>query len=302
MSQIKPSHIIFTAILALALGGCGDKNSASVFGPESGHPVGWTATHKTVAKVNSGPCKSCHGDDFRGGIAKVACTKCHTNGAPVGAAASDCTSCHGAPPNGTTFPNMKLSHDSHDTLATVTCDTCHKGFGYNTPAHGMLDDARLSITSDFRARSAVADPTYEYNPARDVTCKNVSCHGGKDTPLWGVAITDCATCHSLGTGRYTPEYNSYYSGYVAAGLDDVTGTNQHDRHLKRGFTCNDCHATWKLTKQQHYGGIATKTFTSPGNTIGGDGTRIGSYDTTTQTCSFVACHTKVPTSVPWYRY
>jgi predicted CxxxxCH...CXXCH cytochrome family protein len=338
MSSIKPSHLLISMALAFALGGCGDKNDKAVFSPESGHPSDWTATHKTAAQADPESCMECHGanlDDPQGGIAQRPCTKCHIGGVPIGPNAGiGCASCHNVPPNGSAFPNRKLSHDKHVNLPGVTCNTCHNGFGSGTPGHGTLPSARLSpIDSVFKAKQAPPDvsPTYSRDASGGVTCTNVSCHGGKPTPVWGSGIIDCTSCHEQGTlikqdtaPRIVviPEYNSFYSGYSNVGLTDTLGatlnatfgttlgtamgTNQHARHLhsSRGATCRDCHDIWKLTNQ-HFGGIVSKTFVSPGNTIGGGSTSIGSYDPANQTCSIVTCHGDTPSSTikwPWYRF
>jgi predicted CxxxxCH...CXXCH cytochrome family protein len=313
MPQIKPSLVVTSLALALCFSGCGDRNSEVAFSPNSGHSSDWVSTHKVSARANIESCVECHGTNLDGGVSNVACTKCHPGGAPVGANASGCTSCHGVPPDGPAngTSNRKLSHDKHSNLPGVTCNTCHNGYGYGAPGHGTLASARLSIDGAFKAKAATSDPAYTRNGSGGVTCTNVSCHGGQPTPVWGVAITECASCHAQGTARQDPEYNSYYSGYSVIGLSDALGaslgatlgTNQHARHLKMGFTCTECHYIWKLSNPQHFGGIVSKTFTSPGNTIGGEGTKIGSYDLTNQTCSAVSCHSLAPANnAPWVRF
>jgi predicted CxxxxCH...CXXCH cytochrome family protein len=317
MSSIKPSHVLFSALLTLALGGCGDRNDKAIV-PEGGHPSGWIAAHKTSAQTNAESCTECHGADLSGGIAGVgvACTKCHVN-APVGANAAGCTSCHGNPPDSGSFPNRNFSHAAHANITDVTCATCHNGFGSGTPDHGTLTSARISIDPLFQAKQAASAPTYSRNAA-GVTCTNISCHGGNiNPPVWGETL-GCISCHAQGTAKSLPEYNSYYSGYSVVGLSDALGTtlgatlgtNQHARHLSRGAVCQDCHSTLKLTNPQHFGKLAAKDFVFPGNTIGnnngGGGTKIGSYDPdpTAQTCSIVSCHGDTSTSTikwPWYR-
>lgn len=305
MPSIKPAHLLITAALALALGGCGDKNDRAV---SSEHPADWAATHKDTASANIESCVECHGENLDGGIANVSCLTCHPNGTLT----SGCNSCHGAPPDGQTAPNRNLSHFAHSDVCGITCNTCHNTFGYDTPGHGTLTSARLSLDPTFKAKAATAAPTYSRSSSGAVTCSNVSCHGGQTTPVWGVAITNCTSCHQQGVAYQDPEYNSYYSGYSVSGLTDALGirlgtalaTNQHARHLAEyGATCDACHSMAKLTKVQHFGGIVTKTFTSPGKTIGGADTRIGSYDTTARTCSNVACHTLAPANnIPWFRF
>ena len=187
MSQIKPSHLIISLAVALALGGCGDKNPQAQFSPEGGHPAGWTVDHKSSAKANLSSCIECHGENLDGGVSKVSCTTCHTSAVPSGANAAGCTSCHGAIPDGSSnsFPNRNLSHDKHANLPGVTCNTCHNGFGYSTENHGTLASARLSLDPVFKAKAATSAPAYSRNGSGGVSCTNVSCHGGQPTPVCG---------------------------------------------------------------------------------------------------------------------
>jgi len=324
MSQIKPTHLLLSALLALALGGCGDKNNKAVFTADSGHPSNWVGTHKTTAQSGVESCVECHGENLDGGIAQVACSTCHVGATPVGTNATGCISCHGKPPNGTSFatsfPNRKLSHDAHLNLPSVGvnfCNTCHNGFGYNTPDHGTLAAARLSIDPSFQAKQASSAPTYSRDAATgNITCKNVSCHGGGDgtagkppQPVWGTPITACESCHQLGTALATPENNSYFSGISQLGANETPPMpNQHERHLKKnGAVCVDCHdSVFLQNKAQHFGKLVSKdsiTLTS-GNTIGGLNTQIGAYDKNAKTCKSVSCH---PDSIknapmPWVNF
>jgi predicted CxxxxCH...CXXCH cytochrome family protein len=157
----------------------------------------------------------------------------------------------------------------------------------------------------FKAKTAAAFPIH--NP--DGTCDNVSCHGGNTTPIWGQGPANgltCTQCHSAGTEYQVPEFNSYYSGFFAGPNGNV---NLHNFHLDPSpfpvgsgisITCTNCHDTARLTKEQHFGGLAARTFVFPGNTVSGPNTRIGSYDPINKICSGVSCHTRVPaSSIRW---
>ena len=77
---------------------------------------------------NFGECKNCHGDDLRGGGAKVDCNSCHLKG-PL-----ECNTCHGdatssAPPRDLKGVRLTTSlgvgaHRSH-----VQDGPAHKAFG-----------------------------------------------------------------------------------------------------------------------------------------------------------------------------
>jgi predicted CxxxxCH...CXXCH cytochrome family protein len=80
----------------------------------------------------------------------------------------------------------------------------------------------------------------------DGTCSNVSCHGGKATPVWLTGAIDvniqCASCHSFNNGEYT----SYYSG-------------QHEQQVTElQFPCYPCHDTARLAAV-HFTSLNTRT-------------------------------------------
>lgn len=86
MPQItRPAQaiVMFWCLLGLSLGGCGDENNRSSYDPHLGaHPEDWLpARHAVAAFADPEDCTPCHGDDFSGGISKVACTQCHLGNA-----------------------------------------------------------------------------------------------------------------------------------------------------------------------------------------------------------------------------
>jgi predicted CxxxxCH...CXXCH cytochrome family protein len=268
----------------------------------SGHSAKWTDPtsnqfHKYTASISSS-CTLCHGVNYDGvGGTAPSCAntnsktglKCHSDGKPINQKASDCSSCHGVPPNAAAFPNAQKSHSAHNGLQDVSCSSCHKGGGTGTSNHAN-GTPFMSISTGFRAKTGTANPVYTSSSG---TCANTSCHGGKVTPNWGGATPECTNCHEQGTERYTPEYNSYYSGYR-------NGKNLHAVHInttQQAITCISCHDDSKLTNQQHFSGLASHTFSSPGNTVSGGLTNIGSYDISKKECSGVTCHPSV-TPIP----
>jgi predicted CxxxxCH...CXXCH cytochrome family protein len=190
---------------------------------------------------------------------------------PGGPNYTDCTACHGQPPSGNSYPNVAGHHAEHTTLPSINnnCATCHAAAAHN----GTVD---LGIVSTFNAKSGPAMAN------ANMTCTNISCHGGQTTPNWqsgSIAVdTQCTSCHAAGTSQY----NSYFSG-------------QHNRHVSRGFSCTVCHDTGKLANG-HFTNLATSNFEQdPAATIGGGSTSVGSYTPSTTratsgTCSSIACH------------
>lgn len=333
MSQIKPSHLLLSALLALALGGCGDKNDRAIFTADSGHPSDWVQTHKTFAQANITSCAECHGEGYLGGISNVSCMSptaisgftCHVTSPAVNL--TGCGSCHSGPPSGpgplgyntsSSAPNRQFAHATHTALPGVGCGTCHLNAGYGTAGHAKADlaggrsSAKVNLSPAFNSNAAVA--TFD-NAVK--VCSNVSCHGGQVTPDWtgkptlawptgsidivaGVNGDNsvCLGCHAAATTDSIPglpQFNSFYSGFFPSAIPP----DLHKFHLAQivqGFpvNCTDCHNFNTLNiSQQHFSGITTNTFTSPGATIGGiPPTKIGNYVASTKTCSniVVGCH------------
>jgi predicted CxxxxCH...CXXCH cytochrome family protein len=229
-------------------------------GVNSVHPVSWGTGSQIVPNhgayvVSNGTtsCSNayCHGSDLSGVTnSGPACANCHIGG--VSSLLSGCASCHGAPPNGSTDPNVTGAHTVHNALTNVTnvCNTCHNGAGAGTVNHdnGVVTVQLLSV---YNAESGTA----VYNNA-DNTCSNVSCHGGQTTPVWLTGSIDvntqCTSCHSYGT----TEYNSFVSG-------------QHDFHVNtEGFPCIACHDLSKLAII-HFSSLNTTTIVGASTTVGG---------------------------------
>jgi len=157
-------------------------------------------------------------------------------GTGTGGGTPACGTCHALPPSGTTFPNEAGSHAIHTSLNGVgtTCDNCHAG---NDHQSGFVD---LGFASTWNAKSGPATDNM------DGTCSSISCHGGQQTPVWGVGSinvnTDCTSCHALGTSQY----NSYNSG-------------QHSRGAHTRQACTACHDQAKLAAG-HFSNLNTTAF------------------------------------------
>lgn len=193
MPSIKPSHLLVSAFLALALSGCGDKNSQAVFSPESGHPSDWVATHNASAKAQLETCMDCHGENLDGGIAKSACVQCH-------AASRDGVSKHPlnwgnyayarhkafVAANGTSNCANVLCHGAElaGTGTAPNCATaCHLGGISN-----KHPEAWTTISGHKNYLGTIANVS--------TSCKTSACHGsnGKGVFLSGPA---CDQCHPM---------------------------------------------------------------------------------------------------------
>lgn len=305
MPSIKPSHLLIAVASMLALAGCGDKNSDVVFTEGSGHSSDWMSTHKTSARSNVESCRECHGENYDGGVSNVSCMNptavkgfaCHFS-SPV-ANMTGCVSCHGgltSGPFGTTKPNTMSAHAKHVALlGSGSCDICHQNAGSGTVNHARATAAGgIRPAAVVLSRYSTSGAVFGYDPTK-ATCTSVSCHGGKETPLWtdttSLIVNNynalCEKCHDYGTAQY----NSYNSGY-----NTEKGVNTHTSHLLRGANCTDCHNIGTLTDyQKHFGGISAKTFTGAAKTIGGVPTKVGTYSDSPdpKTCSGMTgpCHT-----------
>ncbi len=224
-------------------------------------------------------CASCHAVTGTSPVsAAPLCTTCHTGGSPL--TLLSCTSCHAEPPAGAAYPDFAGAHAVHlgldNTLSPVSCDTCHTGLGFGTQAHydrakTQLPPGDAAFVTTYDAQSGA--PSFD-NAA--LTCTNVSCHGGQETPDWQTGTIDvnsaagCLLCHALGPGQF----NSYSSG-------------AHDFHVSSGFSCTACHNTTSLAVS-HFTALSTTAMEGPASdTVGGAGTSVSSY--IAPTC-ISACH------------
>jgi len=272
-----PIALILTGLLVVA---CSDSSSDA---PEPGkvHSKGWIITHEEEALSDPDGCAGCHGVNFTGGGSgnAVSCFSCHTAGLPFEFA--ECTSCHNTPPDsyypaGSTRPNRQGGHFSHKNLPVFEgqedCTACHYGAGADTPEHyDTQEPANVAILERYNARESAASYDAEF-----MTCTNVSCHGGQETPSWPRRIfveESCELCHEFGPSSQTPQFNSYFSGY-------------HDIHINRlDFSCDDCHDTDQLGRKDapnHFSGLETPVFEQDPATTMKD--YIG-YDMEAQTCT-----------------
>lgn len=193
MSQIKTTSLALVMLLvmiAFTVCGCGDKNSQSNFDAQSGaHPVGWVpAGHTVSAEANILSCTGCHGDDFTGGISKVACTQCHLGNQfavhPL-QWGQFAYALHGsfAKLNGTTScANVSCHGVSLEGATGPSCTSCH--MGGPTSFHPLPWNADITLHAGYVTQNGTA------------ACRNVVCHGAN---LQGVFLSgpSCNACHNF---------------------------------------------------------------------------------------------------------
>jgi predicted CxxxxCH...CXXCH cytochrome family protein len=229
------SNLRFNTAVGSLPQGC---ESAGCHALSTAHPVPWrgvAAISHQSAQNMSGACALCHGASLEGG-AGPACTSCHTGGSPL--VAVSCTSCHAAPPASATYPDRKGVHDVHNALPGLAnaCSVCHFDAGSQTAKHyNGIPEVSMS---GFNAKTGAA--AYA---AAGMTCSNVSCHGGIQTPRWDTGTIDingpCSSCHTS-----SGQYNSYASG-------------KHRKHVvDKNIACTECHDTTKLAAV-HFSDLST---------------------------------------------
>jgi len=166
-------------------------------------------------------CRSCHGQDLRGGSAKRSCYTCHVQGP------ESCTTCHGsdmrqgqaamAPPADLSW---KLGHASPGVgahqihlrdrtwWAKIECDDCHvvpttmwsAGHLFDAAA-GKSSDLKAEVIFGSRASLLGVKPTY----ALKTGACTVYCHGAAfpgamqgTQPVWtGTKGGQCGSCHRV---------------------------------------------------------------------------------------------------------
>ncbi len=232
-------------------------------------------------------CKACHSVTGTSPMSLAPlCTTCHTSGSPL--TTPNCASCHTKPPTGTTFPNIAGKHAKHNALTEIAgaCVDCHStaeprnanllhyNHANNRPGHNSLRVAPGEVFfpgTQYNAKTGTA----AWN-ATTQTCSNVSCHGGQSV-AWSATInvnTQCTACH---TTSGTSQYNSPSSGDHSKGA-----------HVSAG--CAACHSVTKLATS-HFVGLKTTAIdtTAAKNSVGGTGTSVTTYNTSTRSCS-PSCH------------
>ncbi|MFC1555858.1 CxxxxCH/CxxCH domain-containing protein [candidate division KSB1 bacterium] len=238
------------------------------FSNMNAHPQVWVnpaddGFHGAYIKANSwdmGSCKSCHGQDYLGGVSGVSCVSCH-EGTP-----ESCNTCHGrsytthgAPPNdiaGNVDNTIRsvgahAAHMSNSGFADpVECTDCH-----SVPAH-YLDAGHIDSSPNaevvFGTLAAAGDSLPELTST--LSCENVYCHGSfiagnsDNIPQWtGIVGTgaECGSCHEIPPSKPTRN----------------TGFRHLDFPVSNIYLCGLCHGsvidnTYQfIDKTKHINGV-----------------------------------------------
>lgn len=145
-------------------------------------------------------CRSCHGQDYEGGVALKTCVSCHIN------TPEDCSTCHGtgvspAPPRDlsgsfSTQSGGVGAHQTHlldgDLTEAIACEVCHQVPAALSDAGHVDSDLPAEITFGALAKTGERTPVWNGEG-----CANTYCHRSAE-PRWtsvGVGEAACGTCH-----------------------------------------------------------------------------------------------------------
>ena len=205
------------------------------------HPEGWAKRgsdefHGKFLKAKNwdlSNCQKCHGEDFRGGIAKSSCYTCHDNyphpqdwkeneqsasfhGVYVKQKGpTNCAFCHGT--------------DYQGAETGVSCFTCHQGAGGHPK--GWTDPQNINFHGLY-----LLNTSWKLSECQE-------CHGTDYSG--GTSGQSCMACHPQG-----PEACNVCHGQPP--IDDSTlpiesergvdAAGAHKKHVtEEGFSCTECH-------------------------------------------------------------
>lgn len=223
---------------ALALSGCGDRDSDAVYVYESGkHIANWLpAGHAAASRRNLDSCVDCHGEnlDGEGGISKVPCAKCHPGGTgnvhplgwgqyayarhdefviaarspadPDGVVGCAIASCHGTALEGASGPGCATA--------------CHIGGPFAAhPQDWRVADGATLLFPQRHGDYLTAGGDYD-------SCGNTRCHG---TAFTGVFLSgpSCYDCHAADPTDPAPLPDKHPRRFQAVWIADPTSAGFH---------------------------------------------------------------------------
>ncbi len=234
LSQLFVAILCLVGVLACSTSRSGGA-ATNLVNAQGTHPVGFINSHPGVALASIEQCKTCHGQDLAGGIAKTTCftAACHHDPVPgwalpgshglhakqapdgSGRGFGACQICHGA----TFAAGLKASNGT-----TTACTTCHGVAAPHPPKpwhnalgsnHASTDPGNAVVCAKCHFPGAPANPAgHPATPAPSGTTpgcfNNTMCHGNSQAPH-GVPFLDtshtgltqstftanCASCHAV---------------------------------------------------------------------------------------------------------
>lgn len=209
-------------------------------------------------------CRTCHGEDLRGGKAGVDCSSCHrgTDG-PL-----SCDTCHGdqdspAPPRSLSGVRLTTSlgvgaHRTHvkagPSHKALGCDSCHLEVKKaDDEGHYRRGGKFLTGPAEVLLSSGPAGPA-KWNRAT-ATCTNVYCHSpvkndtapSRKDPVWtsvGKNEAACGTCHGAPPSTHFDGRCEvcHSTGYADGGIDLALHLNGKLELRGEAGHCDGCHS------------------------------------------------------------
>jgi hypothetical protein len=194
-------------------------------------------------------CKSCHGNNYAGGVASPTCNSCHKNsGGPEA-----CNTCHGdfsnlqniAPPqalnNGATtdVPGVG-AHTIHLTnvkiAQNVQCAECHS-VPNNLASQGHIDNTpRAELKFGTFTSSGIGTPSYSYSTYK---CNNTYCHGSFEFLKSNSNYPFIYTADKMVGNNYNPVWNKVDGSEATCGTCHGLPPTGHENHPLNA--CGTCH-------------------------------------------------------------
>ncbi len=171
--SVKGLVLLLCISAATAIAGCSSPNSEAIFDPDTGkHVAGWMTgspiMHGATAEKDFSVCRSCHGDDYRGGTVKISCYGCH-DGPGLN-----------HPNPGWVVPLSTPITDPYHKIDPANCTKCH-GLDYlGGGSHVACIDCHMNSPSSVHLTtwtSVLSDHPGYVGTFGTFKCQNGYCHG-----------------------------------------------------------------------------------------------------------------------------
>ncbi len=282
--------------LASLCSGCGKANpDGPALDAANKHPANWIVAHRAAYQANQNQCRSCHGDDLKGGITRIDCfnqgsdTRCHAGGHGPRAII------HSVP-----FADPKL-HGAMARKDLVICQDCHGTAG--GPGSNPRFTVRIgSLVTGCEASGchtigmAHPKPWANHRLAGNQANACALCHGAT---FGGGSGPACSSCHKELKAGQLPTASSCTSchGYPPTGTVTPNRAGSHAKHLalpEVAGNCAICHLGGGSGSTSHTTRL-TVAFPAAYNAKSG----TVAYNGTARTCANVKCHGG-QTTPSWY--
>lgn len=170
---------------------------------------------------------------------------------------TSCGGCHAYPPTDGTRSGATGafvgSHQAHN----VVCLTCHVAPATETSADYAHRNGQINMKVGATAISngyydkdasnsySAADATFaQSNTPTTATCKTIACHGGSNTPQWGVGTVTCSTCHSsaMDAGDGAPTRRAVFGEFQNNSIGHMQYNVSAAANATVKADCTKCHA------------------------------------------------------------